>query len=129
MSERANIGASDEAGPGCDHEVSAERTPAAYAPAAFDQAAAIFRCLGDRERLRLLERLVPGEACVTELAGWTDASVSAVSQRLRVLRAEHLVAQRRAGKHVFYRLADPHVLELVRQALEHASEPPPHGKE
>jgi ArsR family transcriptional regulator, lead/cadmium/zinc/bismuth-responsive transcriptional repressor len=59
---------------------------------------------------------------VTELADATGASLSAVSQRLRVLRAEGLVATRRAGRHIFYALTDHHVAELIGNALAHATE-------
>lgn len=89
---------------------------------AYEQAAGIFRAVGDVERLRLLTRLSGGERCVTELAGAAGAGLSTVSQRLRVLRAEGLVARRRQGKHVYYSLADSHVAELVRNALAHAGE-------
>jgi len=88
-----------------------------------ERAASIFRAMGDPERLRLLERLaLGGEHCVSELAELTDAGMSTVSQRLRLLRAERLVARRRDGKHIYYDLADEHVGELLRAALEHAAE-------
>lgn len=92
---------------------------------AYEQAAGIFRAVGDVERLRLLTRLSAGERCVTELAGAAGAGLSTISQRLRVLRAEGLVARRREGKHVYYSLADAHVAELVRNALAHAGEVSP----
>jgi ArsR family transcriptional regulator len=90
---------------------------------AFERAAAIFRAAGDVARLRLLARLAGGEWCVSELAEAADSGLSTVSQQLRLLRSEKLVARRRVGKHIFYRLADDHVLDLVRSALSHASEP------
>jgi ArsR family transcriptional regulator, lead/cadmium/zinc/bismuth-responsive transcriptional repressor len=89
---------------------------------AHEQAAGIFRALGDVERLRLLTRLSGGERCVTELADAAGVGMSTVSQRLRVLRAEGLVRRRREGKHVFYALADDHVATLVASALDHAEE-------
>ncbi len=94
-----------------------------YPDEAFERAAAIFRAAGDVARLRLLARLAGGERCVTELAAAADAGLSTVSQQLRLLRAEKLVARRRAGKHIYYRLADEHVLDLVRSALSHGAEP------
>lgn len=88
----------------------------------FERAAAIFRAAGDVGRLKLLARLADGEWCVTELAEAAEVGLSTVSQQLRLLRSEKLVARRRAGKHIFYSLADEHVLDLVRSALSHASE-------
>lgn len=82
--------------------------------------AEIFRAAGDPERLRLLAILADGERCVSELAQGDNVSV--VSQRLRVLRSVHLVRRRREGRHIYYSLADNHVEELVRSALEHADE-------
>jgi ArsR family transcriptional regulator, lead/cadmium/zinc/bismuth-responsive transcriptional repressor len=91
---------------------------------AFERAAALFRAAGDVSRLRLLERLAGGEWCVTELAQAAGTGLSNVSQQLRLLRAERIVTRRRAGKHVYYSLADNHVTDLIRNALEHAAERP-----
>jgi len=59
---------------------------------------------------------------VSELAEGSGAKLSTLSQQLRVLLAERTVKRRREGKHILYSLADDHVRELVRSALEHASE-------
>jgi ArsR family transcriptional regulator len=91
----------------------------------LERAASIFRAAGDLSRLKLLHRLCDGEWCVTELADAAGVGLSTVSQQLRLLRAERIVARRRAGKHIFYSLADTHVIDLIRSAIEHASEP--HG--
>ena len=90
--------------------------------AAFVRAAALFRAAGDVARLRLLHQLERGESCVSELAAESGTKLSTLSQQLRLLYAERIVQRRREGKHVFYRLADDHVRELVKSALEHASE-------
>jgi DNA-binding transcriptional ArsR family regulator len=82
----------------------------------------LFRALGDAARLRTLDMLVGREACVSELAAASDESVSTVSHRLRLLRSEGLVRRRREGRHIYYSLADVHVLELIRNALDHANE-------
>jgi ArsR family transcriptional regulator, lead/cadmium/zinc/bismuth-responsive transcriptional repressor len=88
----------------------------------IETAAAIFRVLGDPERLRLLVRLSGGEACVSDLADEEDEKITTVSARLKTLHAVRLVTRRRAGKHVFYALADQHVLRLIRNAVDHAAE-------
>jgi ArsR family transcriptional regulator len=89
----------------------------------LERAAAIFRAAGDISRLKLLHRLSDGEWCVTELAEAAGVGLSTVSQQLRLLRAERIVSRRRAGKHIFYSLADSHVSDLIRSAIEHAAEP------
>jgi ArsR family transcriptional regulator len=88
----------------------------------LERAAALFRAAGDPARLRLLHRLSEGECCVTELAEAAGVGLSTVSQQLRLLRAERIVARRRAGKHIFYSLADAHVIDLIRSAIDHAAE-------
>ena len=90
--------------------------------ASFERAASLFRAIGDPARIALLYRLDAGEACVSELAEGSGAKLSTLSQQLRVLLAERTVKRRREGKHILYSLADDHVRELVRSALEHASE-------
>jgi ArsR family transcriptional regulator, lead/cadmium/zinc/bismuth-responsive transcriptional repressor len=94
----------------------------------LERAAAIFRAAGDLSRLRLLQRLSEGEWCVTELAEAAGVGLSTVSQQLRLLRAERIVSRRRAGKHIFYSLADAHVSDLIESAIEHAAEPHAHEK-
>jgi ArsR family transcriptional regulator, lead/cadmium/zinc/bismuth-responsive transcriptional repressor len=91
--------------------------------ATFERAAAIFRAAGDVARLRLLQRLADGEWCVSELAAAAEVGMSTVSQQLRLLRSERIVTRRRAGKHIYYRLTDTHIVELLQCALAHAEEP------
>jgi ArsR family transcriptional regulator, lead/cadmium/zinc/bismuth-responsive transcriptional repressor len=84
--------------------------------------AAMFRALGDPERLQLLVRLAQGEACVSELAEEEREKITTVSARLKTLHAVRLVRRRREAKHVFYSLADEHVFPLVSNAIDHAAE-------
>lgn len=107
----------------CEAAKHARRQPSKpVADRALARAAGIFRAASDESRLRLLERLSEGEWCVSELAEAAGVGLSTVSQQLRLLRSEHLVTRRRNGKHVFYALADAHVFDLIRSALDHAVE-------
>jgi ArsR family transcriptional regulator len=92
---------------------------------AFERAAGFFRAAADVSRLKLLTRLEAGELCVTELAQAAGVALPTVSQQLRLLRAEGLVTRRRVAKHVFYALADAHIIALIRSALDHAAEDHP----
>ena len=92
--------------------------------AAIERASRLFRAIGEPARLRLLSRLAQGEMCVTELAASEQESLSTISQRLRVLRSENLIIRRRRGKHINYLLTDQHVMDLVFNALAHATERP-----
>ena len=78
--------------------------------------------MGDGPRLRILQYLLAGECCVTELVAELNEKFSTVSQRLRILRTEGLVLRRRVGLHVYYTLADRHVTDLVANAIDHAGE-------
>lgn len=76
--------------------------------------AAVARALGDPKRLCVLESLAGGEASVGELATRVSCQVPNMSQHLAVLRSAGLVLARRDGSTVYYRLADPKVLEAYR---------------
>jgi len=82
--------------------------------------AAMFKAVGSPDRLRLLECLRGGEACVTGLAEHLGVNVTTTSNRLQLLAREGLVTRRREDRHQYYRLADGHVEELLDVALEHA---------
>jgi ArsR family transcriptional regulator len=69
-----------------------------------------------------LLRLAESEACVSELAEDEGEKITTVSARLKTLSMVRLVRRRREAKHVFYALADGHVLPLVRNAIDHAAE-------
>ena len=88
----------------------------------LETAAGMLREIGDPKRLRLLVRLAGGEACVSELAEEEGEKITTVSARLKALHAVRLVKRRREAKHVFYMLADEHVLPLVHNAIDHAAE-------
>jgi ArsR family transcriptional regulator, lead/cadmium/zinc/bismuth-responsive transcriptional repressor len=89
---------------------------------ACERAAAIFRALGDPQRLRILVMLEDSERCVSELCQALQDNMPAISQRLRLLKAERIVRARRDGKHIFYALADNHIARLVTNGLLHALE-------
>lgn len=82
----------------------------------------LFKAMGDETRLRILMALDNGEMCVCDLAAYLGVTESAVSHQLRQLRQLHLVANRRQGPILYYRLDDEHVGRLIRLALEHVRE-------
>ena len=79
-----------------------------------NQVAEILQILANGRRLFVLCQLQElGEANVTTLAAAARLSQSALSQHLAKLRAEGLVAFRREGQTLWYRIADPRVEELM----------------
>ncbi len=81
-----------------------------------------FRALGEPMRVKLLDRLRDGEQSVNDLAVELDAGQQNVSKHLSVLAAVGMLARRKDGNHVYYRIADEGVLALCQQvcgSLEH----------
>jgi len=121
MSSRTKTPPADDDSPSCN-EGDHDHQPMSFDDSACDRAAAIFRALGDPQRLRLLIMLEARSCCVSELADALAEPLPAISQRLRVLKSERIVRSRREGKHVFYSLADGHISRLVTNGVMHAME-------
>jgi DNA-binding transcriptional ArsR family regulator len=82
--------------------------------AAAAEAAAMLRLLANERRLVLLCLLIAeGEAHVGRLAERVGLSQPAVSQHLARLRDDGLVATRRTGTTIHYRIADPRVARVI----------------
>jgi len=75
--------------------------------------ALVARALSAPARLMILEQLAQGERGVEALAAKTDLTLANCSQHLQQLRRAGLVASRRAGKAVIYRLTDTRTLALM----------------
>jgi ArsR family transcriptional regulator, lead/cadmium/zinc/bismuth-responsive transcriptional repressor len=78
-----------------------------------------FALLADPNRLRILELLAESEMCVHEVAAANGMTEAAVSQQLRYLRAQRIVTHEKRGRHVFYKLADRHIIEIYQLVAEH----------
>ena len=83
----------------------------------YEVKANLFMGLAHPVRIRLLELLSDSpELPVSALQAETELEASHLSQHLSVLRRHHLVVSERRGSHVFYRLADPRIRELLAVA-------------
>jgi DNA-binding transcriptional ArsR family regulator len=74
-----------------------------------------FRALSDPLRVRLLDQLRDGEQTVNALAGQLGAGQQNVSKHLAVLTDAGMIARRKEGTHVYYRIADDGVFDLCEQ--------------
>ena len=109
-----------------EHPVDPQRVAAArerVLPAADAQRIAdVLRLLADPVRVRVVSALrEAGELCVGDLALVLDVSDSSISHALRLLRTAGVVRNRRDGRVIWYRLADPvppRVLDLVAGAAD-----------
>jgi DNA-binding transcriptional ArsR family regulator len=77
------------------------------------RAAALLRLLSNERRLMILCQLIGGDLSVGTLQGRLGLSQSALSQHLARLRADRIVATRREGQTIFYRIIDPAALQLL----------------
>ena len=94
-----------------------EATPLTLDPERLRQAAGqavvALKALAHEDRLLLLCQLSQGELCVGELEERLGLRQPSLSQQLGVLRTQGVVETRRQGKNVYYRVADPALLEIL----------------
>lgn len=81
-----------------------------------------FKIFADSTRMSILFAIDKGPLCVCDIAHLLCMTKSAVSHQLKILRQSSLVTYRRAGKNIFYSLADDHVRDIIEKALEHIEE-------
>lgn len=85
-----------------------------------DRITEVFGALADATRLRLVLRLSHGESNVSGLVETLGLPQSTVSRHLALLRAAELVRRERHGTSMVYRLAGPHLRDLLLEAFSHA---------
>lgn len=78
----------------------------------------LFSVFSHPDRIRIIEELRAGERDVNALQVALDVTHSRASQNLAILRAHRLVAERREGRHVFYRLVNPDMARWVLDGLK-----------
>ncbi len=81
-------------------------------------AADLLRALANEHRLEVLCALRDGELSVGQLTARVGLSQSALSQHLARLRADGVVATRRASQTIYYRIADEEVLTVLAALAE-----------
>jgi len=91
-----------------------EGRPAFDLQAKAQEAASLLKALANPDRLLLLCQMVDAERSVAELGALTGIAQPSLSQQLGVLRGERLVATRREGKHVLYRVDSPAALAVLQ---------------
>lgn len=84
--------------------------------------AELFKVFGDSTRIQIMYVLLDGEMSVGDIAEKLNMNTSAISHQLRVLKQSKLINNRRAGKNIFYSLADEHVVTIMKQGIDHILE-------
>ena len=80
---------------------------------AASQASELLKALSNQHRLMILCRLTEGEASVGELAKFLGIRDSTVSQHLSVLRRDGIIAGRREGQTIWYRIESGEARDVV----------------
>ena len=99
-----------------------ERTDRGFKDAVYEQLARLGKAIDSPKRLELLDLLAQGERTVETLARLADLGLTNTSAHLQALARARLVATRRQGTRVWYRLADDQVVRLLAELrrLAHA---------
>ncbi len=79
-----------------------------------------FKVLGDDSRLRILQALGDQERSVSELLESTGLAQTLASFHLRILREAGVLSAERRGPFIYYRLADPSLLNLLEACAKYA---------
>ncbi|MEW9676725.1 metalloregulator ArsR/SmtB family transcription factor [Lentibacillus sp. L22] len=79
-----------------------------------------FKALGDPTRIRILHLLFHKACSVNEIAKNLHLRQSTVSHQLRFLKNLRLVTYRREGTTLYYSPDDEHVMDMLKQTIEHA---------
>lgn len=81
--------------------------------AKVNEAARLLEALANPRRLMILCALAEGERSVGELVPIVGLQQAALSQHLARLRAEGIVATRRASQMIYYRLVSPAAIAII----------------
>lgn len=73
----------------------------------------VLKTLGHPDRLRIIQYLSQGEQCVTDIQNHIGMSQPITSQQLRIMADKHIVARRREGNVVFYRVANDFIWKIL----------------
>jgi len=80
----------------------------------FQTTAPVLRVLGHPERLRIVDALMRDEITVAQLAERLELAPNAVSQHLSMMLAHGVLARRREGRCVYYRVEHPAARSLLQ---------------
>ena len=79
-----------------------------------DRASEFLKSMANPQRLRILCLIMDGERPVGEIAEAIGANQSSVSQNLALMRREGLVAPRRDGQTIYYRIAEKKLVKVLK---------------
>lgn len=89
---------------------------------AFDACASYFGVLSEPMRLRILRSICEQEKSVSEIIEDTGATQTNISRHLNLMHRSGVLARRRDGNQIFYRVADVAMVEICRTVCRRISE-------
>lgn len=89
--------------------------PALLSDGALAEIASRFRALSEVSRLKILIALKPGEQNVSTLVASTGLTQANLSRHLQTLVEAGILARRKEGLAVFYKIADPAIFKICDQ--------------
>lgn len=89
-------------------------------PSLFEHHAEVCKIFSHPKRLQIIETLRDNELTVSEVVDQLGVPKANVSQHLAVLRQKRVVVTRREGLNIYYRIANPKIIQacdLIQQVL------------
>ena len=87
----------------------------------FEEVSNVFFLLSEPTRLKILHSLCQGERAVGEIVAEIEASQANVSRQLNMLFRAKLLARRKEGTQVYYRIDDPATLGICQSVCARVS--------
>jgi len=85
---------------------------------AFDAVAAYFSVLSEPTRLRIMHAICEQEKTVSQIVGELGATQTNISRHLNLMHRSGVLARRKEGNQVYYRAADPSMMEICRSVCK-----------
>jgi DNA-binding transcriptional ArsR family regulator len=85
---------------------------------AFDLVASYFSMLSEPTRLRIMHAICEEERTVSQIVEELDATQTNISRHLNLMHRNGLLARRKDGNQVYYRAADPAMVDICRSVCD-----------
>ncbi len=85
----------------------------------FDVVASYFSVLSEPTRLRIMHAICEEEKTVSQIVEELDATQTNISRHLSLMHRSGMLARRKAGNQVYYRVADLEMVKICRNVCDH----------
>lgn len=84
-----------------------------------ERVAEVLKAVAHPIRLQIVALLEGKEMCVGQIMEALDGKQAVTSQQLALMRNRGVLARRREGNKIFYRIANPNVIQLLHCMYDH----------